>query len=35
VDSRPAREQVQQAIRDRLGLPPSRLAATSSQVGAR
>jgi hypothetical protein len=35
VDSRPPREQVQQAIRDKLGLPPSRLAAASSQVGAR
>ena len=35
VDSRPPREQVQQAIRDRLGLPSSRLAATSSQVGTR
>jgi len=35
VDSRPPREQVQQAIRDRLGLPPSRLAAASSQDGAR
>jgi adenylate kinase len=35
VDSRPPREQVQQAIRDKLGLAPSRLAATGSQVGAR
>ena len=36
VDSRPGKEQVQQAIRDRLGLPPSRLAAaTTSPVGAR
>ena len=35
VDSRPPREQVQQAIRDRLGLPPSRLAAAGSQAGAR
>jgi adenylate kinase len=35
VDSRPGKEQVQQAIRDTLGLPPSRLAATSSQAGAR
>jgi adenylate kinase len=35
VDSRPPREQVQQAIRDRLGLPPSPLAAASSQAGAR
>jgi len=34
VDSRPGKEQVQQAIRDRLGLS-SRLAATSSQAGAR
>jgi adenylate kinase len=30
VDSRPAQQQVQQAIRDKLGLPPSRLAAASS-----
>ena len=35
VDSRPPREQVQQAIRDSLGLPPSRLATMSSQAGAR
>jgi adenylate kinase len=35
VDSRPPREQVQQAIRDRLGLPPARLAAASSQAGTR
>ena len=35
VDSRPPREQVQQAIRDRLGLPSSRLAVTSSPVGTR
>jgi adenylate kinase family enzyme len=35
VDSRPGKEQVQQAIRDRLELPPARLAATSSQAGAR
>ena len=35
VDTRPPREQVQQAIRDKLGLPASRLAVTSSQVGAR
>ena len=35
VDTRPPREEVQQAIRDRLGLPSSRLAVTSSQVGAR
>jgi adenylate kinase len=34
VDSRPPQQQVQQAIRDRLGLPPSRPAA-SSQAGAR
>ena len=33
VDTRPRREEVQQAIRDRLGLPSSRLA-TSSEVGA-
>ena len=35
VDSRPPREQVQQAIRDRLGLPPPRPAAAGSQAGAR
>jgi adenylate kinase len=35
VDSRPPREQVQQAIRDKLGLPPSRLAAAGSQAGGR
>ena len=35
VDSRPGKEQVQQAVRDKLGLPPSRLAAASSQAGAR
>ena len=35
VDSRPGKQQVQQAIRDRLELPPSRPAAASSQVGAR
>jgi adenylate kinase len=35
VDSRPPREQVQQTIRDKLGLPPSRLAAASSQAGTR
>jgi adenylate kinase len=34
VDSRPAQQQVQQAIRDRLGLPPSRPAAASSQAAA-
>ncbi len=34
VDSRPGKERVQQTIRDKLGLP-SRLAATSSQAGAR
>ena len=34
VDSRPGKQQVQQAIRDSLGLPPSRPAA-SSQDGAR
>ena len=34
VDSRPPREQVQQAIRDKLELPPSRLAAASSRPGA-
>jgi adenylate kinase len=34
VDSRPAQQQVQQAIRDRLGLPPSRPAA-NSKTGAR
>jgi adenylate kinase len=34
VDSRPGKQQVQQAIRDRLGLPPSLLAA-SSQDDAR
>src|SRR6266852_3296892 len=33
VDSRPGKQQVQQAIRDRLGLPPPRLAA-GSQAGA-
>jgi adenylate kinase len=35
VDSRPGKQQVQQAIRERLGLPPSRLAAASSQADAR
>ena len=35
VGSRPGKDQVQQAIRDRLGLPPARLAAASSQAGAR
>ena len=35
VDSRPGKDQVQQGIRDRLGLLPARLAATSSEVGAR
>ena len=35
VDSRPAKEQVQQTIRDRLGLTPPRLVATSSQAGTR
>src|SRR3989440_10187877 len=35
VDSRPGKQQVQQAIRDRLELPPSRPAAASSQAGAR
>jgi adenylate kinase len=35
VDSRPGKQQVQQAIRDSLELPPSRLAAASSQAGAR
>ena len=35
VDSRPGKEQVQQAIRDRLGLPAPRLAAGSTQAGAR
>ena len=34
VDSRPGKQQVQQAIRDRLGLR-SQLAAASSQAGAR
>jgi adenylate kinase len=34
VDSRPAQQQVQQAIRDRLGLQPSRPVA-SSQTGSR
>jgi hypothetical protein len=34
VDSRPGKQQVQQAIRDRLGLR-SHLAAASSQAGAR
>jgi adenylate kinase len=35
VDSRPAQQQVQQAIRDRLRLPPSRPKAASSQTGTR
>jgi adenylate kinase len=35
VDSRPRQQQVQQAIRDKLGLPPARLAAASSPAGAR
>ena len=35
VGSRPGKDQVQQAISDRLGLPPARLAAASSQAGAR
>ena len=35
VDTRPGKEQVQQAIRDELGLPRSRLATASSEVGAR
>jgi adenylate kinase len=35
VDSRPDKQQVQQAIRDSLRLPPSRLAAASSQAGGR
>ncbi len=34
VDTRPGKEQVQQAIRDKLELPPSHLAIASSQVGA-
>jgi adenylate kinase len=34
VDSRPGKQQVQQAIRDRLGLQPSGLEAASSQAGA-
>src|SRR4029077_12122076 len=33
VAPRPAQQQVQQAIRDRLGLPPSRPAAASSRLG--
>jgi len=35
VDTRAGKEQVQQIIRDKLKLPPSRLAAASSQVGAK
>jgi hypothetical protein len=35
VDTRPGKEQVQQAIRDKLGLTSSRLAAMSGQVGTR
>jgi len=35
VDTRPPREEVQQAIRDKLGLPSLGMAVTSSQVGAR
>jgi adenylate kinase len=35
VDTRPGKQQVQQAIRDRIGLPPSRLTAASSQADAR
>ena len=35
VDTRPGKEQVQQAIRNRLGLPSVDMAVTSSQVGAR
>jgi adenylate kinase len=35
VDSRPGKEQVQQAIRDQLGLAAPRLAAGSGGVGAR
>jgi len=34
VDTRPGKEQVQQAIRDKLELPSSHLATASSQVGA-
>src|SRR5262249_15970088 len=34
-DSRPGKEQAQQTIRNRVGLAPSPLAATSSEVGAR
>ena len=33
VDSRPAKEQVQQTIRNKLGIPPSHPAATSSPGG--
>ena len=35
VDTRPDMQQVQQAIRDRIGLPPSGLTAASSQADAR
>jgi adenylate kinase len=35
VDTRPAKEQVQQTIRDKLGLQLHHLAAESSQAGAR
>ena len=35
VDSRPGKEQVQQTIRDKVGLPPSRLAVKSIQAGPR
>ena len=35
VDTRPGKQQVQQAIRDRIGLPPSRLTAASSQADTR
>jgi len=35
VDTRSGKDQVQQTIRDKLGLPPAHLAATSSEVDAR
>ena len=35
VDSRPGKEEVHRAIRDRLGLPSARLAAVGSQPGTR
>ena len=35
VDTRPGQDQVQQAIRDKLGLPSARRAATSTEVDAR